>query len=216
MRIAFVSEFYNPSHSGGIIDYMNRIIENLDKHQFTIITSTIKSYYPDLEFFEPSETFSGNTRIVRYPTILEKLSPFSKFLIERYIDYSVEFRSKLKELEKFDIVNFQKPFFLAIQAARHLKKIYKHYVFTVHGLLPHNSIYGKIYDKIAVKYMLKNAVLIVVVSRKLKKLVMSYGIPEDKIRIIPNGYDKQKTTCTKQIVQQTKSKYHLEEYVLFV
>lgn len=70
----------------------------------------------------------------------------------------------------------------------------------------HPETLKKIYD--IEQFCLENSDKIIVVSELLKQNVLKRGITEDKIKIIPNGYDE-------VLVQQVKPSVDNEKYILY-
>ena len=223
MNILLISEnFYPEKNAPG-----KRLFEHAKEwiklgHQVTVITGVPNA--PKGKVFDgyknkiyQSENISG-IKIIRVWTFIAKNE---KFLL-RIIDFiSFMFSSLFFGIftKKHDKIIVSSPQFLPVISGFILAKIKRvSFILEIRDLWPESMValgvmrkdnyIIRILDAIA-KYIYQKSELIVVVTKTFKKYLVSLGIKEDKIIIIENGFNFNRTLAPDKSIKDIRKKYNI-------
>ena len=223
MNILLISEnFYPEKNAPG-----KRLFEHAKEwiklgHQVTVITGAPNA--PKGKVFDgyknkiyQSENISG-IKIIRVWTFIAKNE---KFLL-RIIDFiSFMFSSLFFGIftKKHDKIIVSSPQFLPVISGFILAKIKRvSFILEIRDLWPESMValgvmrkdnyIIRILDAIA-KYIYRKSELIVVVTKTFKKYLVSLGIKEDKIIIIENGFNFNRTLAPDKSIKDIRKKYNI-------
>lgn len=203
MKIGQIPHLYLP-HLGGIENYVHRLKNSLEKrgHEVTVYTTDLS---------------------IRGITDREKNTFYCKtdFVLERN-PFSSELFKKLKETHE-DVYHLHSPwFFSSLFAAEVLRKRPK--IMTVHSAEIRGGGLGtyvldKLYYPFARRVLRKMDALIALSEGEKNCILQRFGLPPEKVRVIPNGIEVDKFTFDKAAAEKFVTKYRLKEdsfKVLFV
>jgi glycosyltransferase involved in cell wall biosynthesis len=155
-------------------------------HNVTIVTTDM--YKPNKRYkIKKNPEFINGLEIYRFRNISNKLA--WKYYLYSDIGITMFLR---KHICKYDVVHLQDfRSFQTIATTYYCKKFNVPYVLQPHGgPLDKNTLNMKlIFDKIFTDKTLKYSSYVIAVTKYEKTMLKSYGVDEDKIKIVPNGID---------------------------
>lgn len=178
MRILQVISYFAPKR-GGDVNICYNLSKELNKlgHDVTIITTDFEY---DLDYAQSLE----NVEVISF----RRVANLGFFL------YTPEMKKWLRSnISKYDIVHLHN--FRSYQnnsVCRYAQKYRIPYVLQPHGSLPRiieKQGLKRIYDVVWGSWILKDASKIVAVSRTEAEQFQQAGIPDEKIAVIPNGFN---------------------------
>jgi glycosyltransferase involved in cell wall biosynthesis len=200
MKIGHITPSYLPN-VGGIENYIKRVSQSLEKKGYEI-----KIYTTDWRIKGKLETnafyFKTDFTIFRNPI-------------------SFEMYRNLKKTND-DVYHFHAPWFfihmLAENAIRNKPK-----VMTLHGIQlsgsPELFIINTFYYPMMKHILNKMDVVIAQAENERQIVVKRYGVPSEKVEIIPNGIETKKFRCSKKACKNFIEKYQIDRNsfkILFV
>jgi glycosyltransferase involved in cell wall biosynthesis len=200
IKVGHVTHSYLPN-IGGIENYIKRLAQSLEKrgHRVSIYTTDwrIKGALEENAFYCKTDF-----TVFRNPI-------------------SFEMYRKLKRAKE-DLYHFHAPWFfthlLAERAVRHKPK-----VMTLHGIQlsgsPELFTINTFYYPAMRHILAKMDVIIAQAENERQIVVKRYGIPLEKVEIIPNGIETEKFKCSKKLCKTFMEKYKIDKKsfkVLFV
>jgi glycosyltransferase involved in cell wall biosynthesis len=200
MKIGHITHSYLPN-VGGIENYIKRLSQSLEKngHKVSVYTTNwrIKGKLEENAFY-----FKTDFTVLRNPI-------------------SFEMYRNLKKTSD-DVYHFHAPWFfthiLAEKAVRHKPK-----VMTLHGIQlsgsPELFAINTLYYPMMKHILAKMDVIIAQAENERQIVVERYGLPSEKVEIIPNGIETKKFRCSKRMRKNFMEKYQIDRKsfkILFV
>ncbi|MBS7659942.1 glycosyltransferase [Candidatus Bathyarchaeota archaeon] len=188
MKILQVIPYFPPAYAfGGPVQVAYQISRQLAKkgHEVIVYTSDAKDFATRLTSINPCKELDGFK--VYYLRNISMLSvKYFKFFITPDL-YQVAKR----EIKTFDIIHLHEyRTFQNIVIYRFAKKYGVPYVLQAHGSLPRIGSWRKlkwVYDTLYGYKLLRSAAKVIAVTSFEAEQYRNFGIPVDKIAIIPNG-----------------------------
>lgn len=225
MKILQITPCFLP-RPGGIGRYVYNLSEELTAagHSVEIAATDIPvqkegiiTIFKEICSRKPIETNYDKYKLTLYPTIAEPLgNPLGLYL------------SRIKEqVKENDIVHLHGVYFyLTVRSVMMMRRYRdtKQLVITHHGRIVYDSLIKnvlvKIYEKTCVRYILKKADNIVVLSNSDKQQLSQIAPVEEKITVLPNGINTSVfNRPTDAALLEFKNKYSIErskKIILFV
>jgi glycosyltransferase involved in cell wall biosynthesis len=187
----------------GVGVYSFNLINNLSN-------LAVNNKWTRITVFTPTKLLlNRNLKIVKLSGLLQssrhgKLAAFCRFIWNTFY-YPVQAR-------KFDLL---------ISPTTHGSFLLKNQIITIHDLIslhyknisPHQRFYFKYF----LKFLIKRAKLIIAVSENTKKDIISFfQCPEEKIKVIYNGYDDSIYHPATESKPQISDEYNVTNYLLAV
>ncbi|MFC1917417.1 glycosyltransferase [Chloroflexota bacterium] len=178
MKILQVNNLFSPRH-GGSAEVPYRLSRELVNrgHQVTIYTSDFQldpNHLPPLEgiTFHTFKTWANAAGLQKTPGIILRA------------------RREVKDMDIIHLHNFRT--FQNIAVHYYARKYGVPYVLQAHGSLPRimfKKVLKKAFDVVWGKALLKDAAMVMAVTRTEADQYLNAGVAESKIRIIPHGVD---------------------------
>lgn len=189
MKILQVTPAFIPSKFGGIKTLSYNLSKALSKrgHQVTVFTTDADLGHSRLKNVKNTQIIDGID--VKY---FKNISNLLAWKCHLFLPLGMSWTLR-KEIGNFDIVHLHEyRGFLSIVVQRYAKKNGIPYIIQAHGDLP--ADFGKkrlkqIFDYFWGNSVLKNAKKVIALTTYESNQYMQKGIPEEKIEIIPNGFD---------------------------
>jgi len=189
MKILQIISSFPPAYSyGGALNVAYHLSKELVRigHDVTVYTTDVYDSKSRLDYKENPEIMDGIT-IYRFRNI-------SNYLSRKNLTCAPSMLFYLKnQIKKFDVIHLHEyRSFQAIFTYYYAQKNNIPYIIQAHGaVLPifEKHVIKKIFDIIWGNKILKDASKLVAVSNVEKEQYLKMGVPEDKIKIIPNGID---------------------------
>ena len=202
MKILQVTQRFNPSISGSQY-HVYKISKELIRlgHEVTVLTAT-SMHNKDIRGFSTSRPFTLRSTSPVLPKFelreginVYRFTPIFQFWM--HMSNPSMFIFLLKHIHNYDIVHghvyMGAESNMAAKVCR-LKNI--PFIFTAHDLLSTQrgaiNFLKTLYDKTEGRYVLNTAKKLIALTTENKKQYESLGVPDDKIKIIPNGVDYEK------------------------
>mgnify|MGYP000120725711 CR=1 FL=1 len=169
---------------GGPVAVVRSISKELaKKHDVTVYTTCALDQRRDFRS-EPFEVKTDGYRVVYFPRILK----FSRFNV------SPAMASALREtLHEYDVIHLHSwRHFQDIAVHHYARKYGIPYVLQTHGSLPRVMAWRRlklIYDTLFGIRLLRDASKVIALNKTEAQQYRGMGVPEEKIKIIPNGID---------------------------
>ncbi len=168
--------------SGGPVSSVRAISKELSKrHEVTIYTTSAKDKEHDSRNL-PFEVKSDGYQTVYFPRVFTA----------SYLNISPTMeRALIENIRDFDIIHLHSwRQFQDIIVHHYAKKCHVPYILQVHGSLPRIAAKTKfkwIYDLLFGYNILKDASKVIALSQMELKQYLRFGVPKEKIEIVPNG-----------------------------
>lgn len=183
-------------YSFNVINNLWKLCNDDTKQQLTVFTPTRTHLDEDIS-------------IVRLPGVLQsskygKLAAFCRFLWNTF--------SYHHQARKFDLL---------VSLTSHGSFLLKNQIITIHDLLSlrYNNInfHQRLYFRYLLPRMISRSQLIITVSETTKKdIIEFFNCPEEKIRVIHNGYDDARYFIAEENQGMLREKYGISKYLLAV
>jgi len=189
MKILQVISSFPPAYSyGGALNVAYHLSKKLVMigHDVTVYTTDVYNSQSRLDYKENPEIMDGIT-VYRFRNI-------SNYLSRKNFTCSPSMLFSLKnQIKQFDIIHLHEyRSFQAIFAFYYAQKYNIPYILQAHGsVLPffEKETLKKMFDVVWGNKIIKNASKVIAVSKVEREQYLKMGIPENKIAIIPNGFD---------------------------
>jgi glycosyltransferase involved in cell wall biosynthesis len=183
-------------------------------YSFNVINNLSALYSIDklkkLTVFTPSTShLTSDVDIVKLSLLMQssrhgKVAAFSRFIWNTFLYH---FKAR-----KFDVL---------LSPTTHGSFLLKNQVITIHDLLSlrynNISLHQRIYFKFLLPMLIRRSRLIITVSETTKKdIIEFFKCPEEKIRVIYNGYDDNRYYFNSAQENRFEEKYNLKNYLLAV
>ena len=203
MNILLISHFFLP-HKGGVETAVYNTAKQLISfgHKVIVITSKLEEERRDFHMFEDIVIYRFKSFNIPELKLIPQISSFGimpKALLRL---------SDIIKKYKIDVIHAEGRFFPVTFLTAILNKIIfkKPMIITCQGRLKIGitGIFEEIFDKLILRYLIKNLEKVICVSKSLKNRFLMFKINEKKLVVIPNGVDisKFKRTTNPEILKQ--------------
>lgn len=226
MKILQVTQRFNPSISGSQY-HVYRISKELIKlgHDVTVLTTT-SMHNKDIRGFSTSRPFTLKSTCPILPKFeyidgikVYRFSPMFQFWMHMVNPLMSKFL--LNQIHKYDIVHghvymgAESDMTAMICTSKNIP-----FVFTAHDLISNQNgiikFIKEIYDKTEGRFTLKSAKMLIALTSENGTQYKYLGVPENKIRIVPNGVDYKKFDTFKRSNELLKAIENPDKVILFV
>jgi len=188
VRILQVVPYFSPAYDfGGPVRVSYELSKELVKRKHEVVVYTTDAKNIDTRLVSTSEIIDGIT--VHY---FKNLSMFFVSKLKLFITLQMLFQARL-EVKKCDVIHLHEfRTFQNIVVGHYAKKYGVPYIVQAHGSLPRTMTMKSlkwIYDALFGLRLLSGASKIIAVSEVEAEQYKSFGVPKEKIAVIPNGID---------------------------